>query len=224
MADAKVLQKLLTPIEGIKTTVVKADEPWPEGPQLIDQADGVVMLVTQGARWLQLDPKRYDAMKRLAQRKGAIIALHWGVGSTNAQYIDGQLALLGGTRGGPQRKYIVTETDVTVMDKQHPITAGVADYRIKDEFYYRLDFVQPAGSVHPLLSARINNQDETIGWCWDRPDGGRSFGFVCLHFHKNWERIEYRRLITQGVLWTLNLPIPKEGLKVELDPQELELK
>src|SRR6185369_3984404 len=49
MAGVRALEKLLAPIQGLQITVVKADEPWPEGPALIDQADGVVMFVTQGA-------------------------------------------------------------------------------------------------------------------------------------------------------------------------------
>ena len=37
---------------------------------------------------------------------------------------------------------------------------------------------------------------------------GRSFGFTGLHYHKNWSREDYRRLLTQGVLWTLKVPMP----------------
>jgi hypothetical protein len=47
---------------------------------------------------------------------------------------------------------------------------------------------------------------------------------VGIHFHSNWERVEYRRLATQGILWTLGQPIPKSGLSVEIDPKLLELK
>ncbi|MEO8425740.1 MAG: ThuA domain-containing protein [Verrucomicrobiota bacterium] len=221
MAGVRLLEKLLAPIPGLQTTVVRADEPWTEGPALIDQADGVVMFVTQGARWIQNDPKRHAALKRLAQRKGGIVALHWAVGATNAQYIEGQLELLGGTRGGPQRKYKVLETKVQLADRQHPIATGLSDFTVLDEFYYRLDFVKPG--IHPLLTARIDDNDETVCWSWERPDGGHSFGFVGLHFHSNWQRPEYRRLVVQGILWTLALPIPQEGVKVEIDPGALEL-
>src|SRR5258708_3403542 len=125
MAGVRVLEKLLAPIKGLQTTVAKADEPWPEGPGLIDQADGVVMFLTQGARWMQLEPKRHDALKRLAQRKGGIVALHWAVGAIDAQYIQGQLGLLGGTRGGPQRKYKELETDGPAADRGHPLMRGI---------------------------------------------------------------------------------------------------
>ena len=50
----------------------------------------------------------------------------------------------------------------------------------------------------------------------ERSDGGRSFGFSGLHFHENWQLPEYRRLVTQGVLWTLDLPIPIGGVDVNL--------
>ena len=77
MAGVRALEKLLAPIQGLQITVVKADEPWPEGPALIDQADGVVMFVTQGARWIQNDPKRHAALKRLAQRTRDVFRWRW---------------------------------------------------------------------------------------------------------------------------------------------------
>ncbi len=223
MAGVRVLEKLLESAQAVQTVVVKADEPWLEGPALIDRSDGVVLFVTQGAQWMQMDPLRHAALKRLAQRRGGIVALHWAVGAKDGQYIQGQLDLLGGTRGGPERKYKVLETNVKVVDRAHPITFGVPDFRINDEFYYRLDFVKPAGSIHPLLTARIEDGDEVVCWSWERPAGGRSFGFVGLHFHSNWQRPEYRRLVLQGILWTLGSPIPETGLNVDIDPKLLEL-
>ncbi len=214
MAGVKVIEQLFKPFAAdITTTIVKADEPWPEGPALIDKADGIVLLVTQGAQWMQATPERYAALQKFCERKGALVALHWSVGAKDATFIAGQLALLGGTRGGPQRKYVVQENDIHIAAPQHPVVAGLGDFRINDEFYYRLDLQPKSDAFIPLLTTQLEGREETIGWAWDRPDGGRSFGFVCLHFHKNWERIEYRRLVTQAILWTLRLPIPDGGLK-----------
>src|SRR5216110_2226080 len=81
MPGAHVLQELLKTFPDIKTRLVKGDEPWTEGPKLLDDADGLVMLVTQGARWMQTDSNRFAAIKRLAGRRGAIIALHRSVGA-----------------------------------------------------------------------------------------------------------------------------------------------
>lgn len=220
MPGARVLAELLKASPDIQATVVKADEPWPEGPKLLDESDGLVMLVTQGARWMQTDSNRFAAIKRLAGRGGGIVALHWSVGATNGQYIDGQLALLGATRGGPQRKYVVSQGDYKRVDPKHPILTGVPDFTAYDEHYYRLDRRQ---DIQPLLTVNIDGKDEMVCWAFERPDSGRSFGFVGLHFHANWQLPVYRRLVVQGVRWTLKLPIPDGGVNTDIDPKALEI-
>ncbi|MEN9573557.1 MAG: hypothetical protein RL514_1412 [Verrucomicrobiota bacterium] len=222
MPGARVVERLLKPFPAVQTTLLRADEPWADGPALLDQADGVVLLVTQGAEFMQRNPARHEAFKRLAARKGGLVALHWSVGAKDAKFIPGQLELLGGTRGGPQRKYKVLETDVTVANRQHPVVAGLANFRVHDEFYYRLDLKTGAPGFTPLLTARVEDQDEVACWAWQRPDGGRSFGYVGLHFHAHWGREDYQRLVTQAVLWTLGQPIPKDGVKVGVEPAVLE--
>ena len=84
--------------------------------------------------------------------------------------------------------------------------------------YYTLDRVP---GIQPPLTARIDGRDEMAAF-WERPDGGRSFGFVGLHFHSNWQLPEYRRFVVQGVMWSLKLPIPA-GANVDIDSRKLEL-
>jgi len=217
---AKVLAELLKPNKNIQATLVNADEPWKDGPAAIDKADGIVMLVMQGAQWMQTDPERHAALKRLAGRGGAIVALHWSVGAKDAQFIQGQLDLLGATRGGPQRKYIVLATELKRVAPSHPILTGIGDIKVYDEIYYSLD---RRPDIQPLFTSRIDGKDEMAAWAWERPGGGRSFGFVGLHFHSNWQLPAYRRFVVQGVLWSLQLPIPADGVPVELDSKKLEI-
>jgi len=212
MAGVERLAKLLAPTPGLKVRVVKADEPWTEGPELLAAADGAVLFLSEGAKWIQSDPRRYEAFTRLAARGGGLVALHWAIGTRPAEPIEPFLKLFGGCHGGPDRKYQVVETDVRVAEPKHTIAAGIDGFRVRDEFYYRLKFVQPAGAfqptstVQPVLQAVIDGQPETIAWAWQRPDGGRSFGFSALHFHDNWNVREYPKLLTQAALWTLKLP------------------
>ena len=220
MPGARVLTELLKPYKGLQVTMVNADEPWTDGPKLIDQADGVVMWVTQGARWMQMEPERHGALKRLAARGGAIVALHWSVGAVEAKYIQGQLGLLGATRGGPQRKYLVLATELKRVVPAHPILTGIGDIKVYDEIYYALDRMP---GIQPLFTAKIDGKDEMAAWSWERPEGGRSFGFVGLHFHSNWQLPEYRRFVVQGVLWTLKVPVPTGGANVDIDSKKLEL-
>jgi len=220
MPGARVLAELLSSQKNLQITVVNADEPWADGPKRIDQADGIVMLVTQGAQWMQTEPQRHAALKRLAARGGAIVALHWSVGAKDAKYIQGQLELLGATRGGPQRKYLVLSTELKRVVPDHPILRGIGDIKVHDEIYYALDRVP---GIQPLFTSRIEGKDEMAAWSWERADGGRSFGFVGLHFHANWQLPEYRRFVVQGVLWSLKLPFPAGGVNADIDPRKLEL-
>ena len=100
---------------------------------------------------------------------------------------------------------------------------GISPFEVKDEFYYKLKFTSVGRGVTPLLKVPINGSAETVSWAWQRPDGGRSFGFSGLHFHVNWNKPEYRRLITQGILWTLKQPIAAGGVKVPISPADLKL-
>src|SRR5262249_310573 len=218
-AGAHVVSRLLASCKDIRVTLANADEPWNDGPRLIDGADGIILFVTQGARWMQTNPERKAALKRLGARGGAIAAIHWSVGAIDGQYIQGQLELLGATRGGPQRKYRELQTELKRVNVRQPIVRGVGDIKVFDEMYYSLDRVP---GFEPLFTSNIDGKDELVAWCWNRPDHGRSFGFVGLHFHANWQIPDYRRFVIQGVLWSLKLPIPSNGVNVDIEPKELE--
>ena len=215
MAGLRVLEKCLVDVPEIKTEVVAADEPWPDGPELLKKADAVVLYLGQGAKWMQADPQRMAALKDLARRGGGIVALHSGIMSTDAKDIDLFRDLVGGCHGGPDRRYIVMDADLRVTDRSHPITMGVADVRIHDEFYFKLKFARQ-GKLQPILQLPIEGKAETVAWAYERPDGGRSVGFSGMDPHANWRVPSYRRLAAQAVLWTLKLPVPHDGLPVNV--------
>jgi type 1 glutamine amidotransferase len=224
MAGLNLLKKCLEEAPDVKVTVVKAMDAWKDGPELMGRADGIVFFVSEGARWLAQDTQRMEAVAQVAKRKGGLVVLHWGMGTKDAKHIDGFLKLFGGCHGGPDRKYAVVETEVKIADRDHPIARGLPEkFSVKEEFYYRLKVVKPEADVKPIVRATLDGQDEMVGWAWQRPDGGRSFGFSGLHFHDNWRREEYRRLIAQGVLWTLDVPIPARGLAVKVKEEDLKL-
>jgi type 1 glutamine amidotransferase len=206
MAGVELLTKLLEPSGDLSPRTVKADGPWADGPELLDNTDGVVLFVSEGARWTQADEKRRQAFDRLTARGGGLVVLHWGMGTKAAEPIEPFLKLFGGCHGGPDRKYQVLEAELHIVDPAHPVVAGLTDFRARDEFYYQLKFVPAPGGAHPLVQATIDGRNETVAWSWERPDGGRSFGFTGLHFHDNWKLPQYRQLVTQAVRWTLKLP------------------
>ena len=205
-------------VPNLSITTLRTDGPWKEGPELIDRADGVVLFLAEGAKWISDDPKRLAALRRLAKRGGGLTTLHWAMGAREAGPINAFVDLFGGCHGGPDRKYKVLQTDAKVADGKHPITRGLADVNVKDEFYYQLKFPKAQAGTAPLIRVKIDGEDHTVAWAYDRPGGGRGFGFSGLHFHDNWKLPAYRRLVAQGVLWSLGLPIPEAGLKI--DPED----
>ncbi|MCI0457968.1 MAG: ThuA domain-containing protein [Gemmataceae bacterium] len=223
VAGLKILEKCLARVPGLEVTSVRANGAWREGPELLERADGVVLYLAEGAKWMHDNPRRLEALNKLTARGGAVVVLHWALGTRDAKYIDGIVKIAGGCHGGPDRKYKVLQTKAHIADPSHPIASGLADFIVRDEFYYRLKFARPEGSTKPVLRVRIDDSDETVAWSWERPDGGRSFGFSGLHFHENWRLIEYRRLVAQAVLWTLRLPVPTKGLDVRVADKELSL-
>jgi hypothetical protein len=100
---------------------------------------------------------------------------------------------------------------------------GVSPATLEDEFYYRLKFAKSEPSIMPLLKVAIDGELQTVAWAWERPDKGRSFGFSGLHFHKNWGQTAYRRMVAQGIVWTLKLPIPAVGFNVDITDDDLSL-
>jgi type 1 glutamine amidotransferase len=208
----KILKRELDRFPVIDAVLANADEPWRDGPKLLADADGVVLFASEGAKWLNNNAERLAAFQACAKRKTGLVVLHWGMGTKDAKYIEPFVALFGGCHGGPDRKYQVLQTDVKVATKAHPIAVGLGNFKARDEFYYTLKF---AKKITPIVNATIDGEAHAVAWAMEREGGGRSFGFSGLHFHENWQMPEYRRLVTQAVLWTLDVPIPKEGIVVK---------
>ncbi len=201
LAGLKILQEEFSAVEGVKVDLVQADGAWKEGPELIGRADAAVLFLAEGAAWLDAVPARREALAAMLGRGGGLVVIHWAMGARKAEPVKAFVELAGGCHGGPDRKYVVTETTLTVADGDHPVTRGMKGFKIKDEFYYRLKL---APGVTPLLKAEIEGEANTVAWAYmPGPGRGRAFGFSGLHFHENWKRAPYRKLLTQAVTWAM---------------------
>ncbi|MBX7165451.1 MAG: ThuA domain-containing protein [Pirellulales bacterium] len=236
-AGQTILTSLLANSAPVRLDRIGAQAPGAAQATLLDGADGVVLYLSQGALWATADPRRHEALTRLAARGGGIVALHWAVGAKPAETIAPFVQLIGGCHGGPDRKYTVTEAEVRIATPEHPILRGVSGFRVRDEFYYQLKWALPPEiaaaearyaaaatpeanpAITPLWEVAIDDQPRTVAWAWQRPDGGRSCGFTTMHFHENWRRAEYRRAVTQAVMWSVGLDVPEGGVDVAL-PEE----
>jgi len=62
---------------------------------------------------------------------------------------------------------------------------------------------------------------QTVAWAFERPDGGRGFGFTGGHFHKNWGDDNQRKTVLNAILWTAKAAVPAEGVTSKVTPEEL---
>lgn len=221
-----MLAKCLGHVPNLQTVVVSADGAWAEGPELLDGADAAVVYLAEGAKWVSQDERRLAAFRKLAERRGGLAVIHWGMGARDAKPIDNFVQLFGACHGGPDRKYQVVTLEPQIPNAAHPVMTAVkfpVDQPFTEEYYYKLKMSSDTKRFVPLVCATIDGEPHTVAWAWERPDGGRSFGFSGCHFHKNWELEAYRRLVAQGIVWSVRLPIPDGGLNVKVTPEDLSL-
>ena len=51
-----------------------------------------------------------------------------------------------------------------------------------------------------------------MAWAYERPGGGRGFGFTGGHFHWNWGCDSFRTVVLNGIVWTAGLEVPAGGV------------
>src|SRR5262245_25479230 len=61
----KILEAVLKKVPGIDAKIVKAHEPWRDGPELLAKADGVVLYLAEGGKWVHEGTGRMEALKKL---------------------------------------------------------------------------------------------------------------------------------------------------------------
>jgi type 1 glutamine amidotransferase len=119
----------------------------------------------------------------------------------------------------------------------HPVTRGVQSFSNTDEWYFNMRWsTDPAVSarVTPILTAKPSDdvrdgpyvsprgpyphivadsgKTETIMWTYERPNGGRGFGFTGGHTHANWGDPNQRRVVANALLWIAKAEVPAGGV------------
>jgi putative membrane-bound dehydrogenase-like protein len=207
---------------------------WPEDDSVLSDADSIVMYCDGGGGHPALP--HLDRLAELISQGVGFVCLHYAVEVPKerggAEFLD----FLGG--------YFETHWSVNphwTGDFQslpdHPVTRGIEPFQAKDEWYFHMRFREGMQGVTPILSAvapedTMRRPDgphsgnphvrqavakgipQHTAWVFERPDGGRSFGFTGGHFHWNWGRQEMLRLVCNAIVWTGKGEIPEEGLPV----------
>ncbi|MEM6601431.1 MAG: ThuA domain-containing protein [Verrucomicrobiota bacterium] len=217
---------------------------WPEPWIGYDQPDAVVMYCDGYKQ--HMAQEHQDKIQALADSGVGVSCLHFAVevepealGSTFLDWIGGYFEI--GWSVNPH-------WDASFEDlPDHPITNGVQPFTIRDEWYYHMRFQPEMKGVTPILSAlppvrtltsrskepqRGSNptvlaaveagEKQHVAWAYERPDGGRGFGFTGGHFHQNWRHDDFRKLVLNALLWTAHAEIPATGVPSRT-PSEIDM-
>lgn len=223
---------------------VLARDGWPKNPAIFNGAKSVVVYSDgQGGHPL-LRGDHLQVMGDLVKKGVGLVCLHYAVEPTKEKGEREFLAWLGGAF---EVNYSVNPTWLAKFKvfPQHPIARGVAPYEMRDEWYYHMRFAEGMKGVTPILTALPTAQEtlkrrdgphegnpdvrqavaagepQHMAWAFERPDGGRGFGFTGGHYHKNWGDENTRRLVVNAILWTAHVDLPAGGAPVALDPADL---
>lgn len=216
MAVCELLAKCLQQTPGVTTIV---SDGWPADPGDLKDLDAIVLYTANGGDVL-FHPEHRQVAKRLLDDGVGLVALHWSTGATPGAAAEAFLDALGGWFWTDFSKLRVCEAELRRADPEHAIARGWQDYPLRDEYYIDLKFLPAA---RPVMTVEIDGQDHMVGWVHQRPGGGRSFGFVCGHFHDNFAIDAFRQAIVNGILWTAHREVPEDGAPCQVEPDDLEL-
>ena len=227
MILAKGLNESGLPIEAI----VVPHYGYPEDESILNGADTIVIFCTgHGGHVLNSKLKQFDAL----MKKGiGVVMIHW---ATEAE------------KGEPGNKFLdwmggFCDLDWSVNPHwapnfktfpDHPISNGVKPFKVNDEWYYHMRFVDDMKGVTPILSdlpppetlrrkdgvrsgnpavrkAVESGEKQHVAWAYERPEGGRGFGFTGAHNHSSWQDDNFRKVMLNAILWTANVEVPKDG-------------
>lgn len=232
-AITALLAKMLCQTPGVVPVVVKNG--WPSNESVFDGAATIVFYADGGAEHPLADGAHRAALQARIDAGVGFANLHYAV-----EYpVDVQAQVLPWLGGLYETGYSVNPLWRAFYAglPAHPVLQGVGDFDIDDEWYYGLRFVDPPSGLTPLLSAvppdgtrttaetmAHPGRSETTAWAFERPSGGRSFGFTGGHWYGNWtdsaetpHAPKQRRVVVNGILWTAGVAIPEGGAPVAVD-------
>ena len=203
---------------------------WPKDPTAFDNADAIVFFCDGGGGHVAMP--HLEEIDRLGKQGAGIACLHYAVELPKGEPGNYLLDWTGG--------YYETFWSVNPIWKaefkelpDHPITRGVKPFAIDDEWYYHMRFVEDMKNVSPILTAvppdstRKGKDDphggnptvrarmgmpEHVAWAYERPGGGRGFGFTGGHWHWSWAHNDFRKLVLNGLVWVSGAEVPPNGV------------
>lgn len=158
------------------------------------------------------------ALMNFLQRGGGLILVHFANGAWNFSLPEA------GGSDWPEYRNIVRRVwnhhgagdakcghdafgpfTVNVADREHSITAGLADFGVIDELYFRQAGTEP---IEPLITAhsRITDRDEPLAWTYTYGTG-RVFQTLLGHSEQTYDAFEACEMLRRAAAWCAGRPV-----------------
>lgn len=242
-AGVLLLQKCLAGVSGLKTEVTLGG--WPKDPTTFNDVDAVIIFADGGPRHIALQDDHLEKLGEALSKGAGLGLLHFAVEPTLEK---GQPEFLKWIGGAFEIHWSVNPHWHAEFKSlpNHPIARGVKPFTILDEWYFNMRFVENQKGVTPILvavpdasttsrpdghhsgnptvrAAVARGESQTVAWAYERPTGGRGFGFTGAHFHNNWGHDDFRKLVLNAVLWLAKMEVPADGVKSSVTAHDLTL-
>ncbi len=224
-AAFRMLARMLNEnVPTVHATVIQDDQDL----ALLDKADAIV-LGSDGGRLVKT---LGDRLEPLMKRGVGLACIHYTVDPTDPEAVGRLIAWIGGAY---ERHWSVNphwEAEFKSFP-DHPAARGLKPFKAQDEWYYHMRFAKDMKGVTPILSAvppektrqgkdgpHSGNPEvrartgmaEVVGWVYERPDGGRGFGFTGMHTHWIWAQDSYRKSVLNAIAWIAGAEVPPAGV------------
>jgi hypothetical protein len=226
-------------------TTKTADGAVVDDNRAFDNADAVLIFADGGKGHPAIQGDRMKVIDGLEQRGVGLAFAHYGVEVPAGPAGEAMQRWNGGYY---ETNFSVNPMWAPSYGKlpSHPVTRGVGPFATHDEWYFNMRWTaDPAakGRITPILTA-VPSDDvrdgpyvsprgpyphivadsgrvETMMWLYERPNGGRSFGFTGGHTHANWGDVNQRRVMLNALLWIAKADVPATGVVDDITAADL---
>ncbi len=241
-AGCLLLQKSLASVPGLQTVVVSNG--FPADASVFEGASAIVMFADGGGGHPAVQGDNLKTLGKYLDQGVGLVCLHYAVEVPKDKGGPEFLDWIGG--------YFETHWSVNphwtahfAKLPNHPITRGVKPFAINDEWYFHMRFRQGMQGLTPILTATApentmsrgdgphsgnpavraavkNKEPQHVAWAYERPNGGRGFGWTGAHHHRNWGNDNFRKTVLNAILWTAQMEVPADGVKSTVTEADLE--
>jgi hypothetical protein len=211
----------------------------------LDNVDAVLIYADGGRGHPAIQGGRLELIEALAARGVGLGFAHYGVEVPAGAAGEAMHRWIGGFY---ETLFSVNPMWKPVFDRlpNHPVTRGVKPFGTHDEWYFNMRWTADADAkarITPILVSTPGDEvrkgpyvsprgpyghivadsgkPETMMWVYERPDGGRSFGFTGGHTHVNWGDANQRKIMLNALLWIAKVEVPAGGVEDHISATDM---